>query len=115
MNVGVPPYRPEDPASANGGLRLGTYRPIWAYPEVEISPALKYLIAEQHVELSPADAQRLGIAHGEAVVVGQNGRQLNATAAVRSSVPTGSAFLAEGIASESANALTETLIEVRKL
>ena len=115
VNVGVPPYRPEDPASANGGLRLGTYRPIWAYPEVEISPALKYLIAEQHVELSPADAQRLGIAHGEAVVVGQNGRQLNATAAVRSSVPTGSAFLAEGIASESANALTETLIEVRKL
>ncbi len=116
VSVGRPaPYQPEGgPATTNGSLRLGTYRPIWAYPEVEISPALKYLIAEQHVELSPADAQRLGVAHGEAVIVAQNGQRLNATAAVRSSVPDGSAFLADGIDSESANALTEALIEVRK-
>ena len=33
------------PPPANGALRLGTYRPIWAAPEVEISPALQYTIA----------------------------------------------------------------------
>jgi NADH-quinone oxidoreductase subunit G len=116
---GAPGPEPEpEPAPAsvavNGHLRLGTYRPIWAAPECEISPALKFLIPEQQVELSPDDAQRLGILHGEAVVVAQNGRRLNAKAFVRSSVPTGSAFLADGLAAQSANVLTESLIEVIK-
>jgi NADH-quinone oxidoreductase subunit G len=101
-------------ALANGHLRLGTYRPIWASPECEISPALKFLIPEQQVELSPDDAQRLGILHGEDVVVAQNGTRLNAKAFVRSAVPAGSAFLASGLAAGSANVLTEPLIEVIK-
>jgi anaerobic selenocysteine-containing dehydrogenase len=93
---------------------LGRYRPIWADPQVEISPALHYTIAHQQVELSPEDAARLGIASGETVVVSQNGTQLRGTAQIRSGIPIGTAFLAEGIASESANALTEPTIEVRK-
>jgi NADH-quinone oxidoreductase subunit G len=101
-------------APTNGGLRLGRYRPIWAAPEVEVSPALHYTIAHQHVELSPEDAARLGIAGGETVEVSQNGTSLRATAAVRTGVTPGTAFLAEGIASNSANALTETEIEVQK-
>jgi NADH-quinone oxidoreductase subunit G len=101
-------------AVSNGHLRLGTYRPIWAAPECEISPALKFLIPEQQVELSPDDAQRLGILHGEDVVVTQNGTRLNAKAFVRSAVPPGSAFLADGLAADSANVLTERLIEVIK-
>ncbi|HXD67170.1 MAG TPA: NADH-quinone oxidoreductase subunit NuoG [Solirubrobacteraceae bacterium] len=101
-------------ASSNGHLRLGTYRPIWAAPECEISPALKFLIPEQQVELSPGDAQRLGIVHGEDVVVAQNGTRLAAKAFVRSSIPPGSAFLADGLAAQSANVLTESLIEVIK-
>ncbi len=101
-------------ATSNGGLRLGTYRPIWAAPEVEISPALQYTIARQAVELSPEDAQRLGIAGGETVQVSQNGTRLTARAAVRTGVTPGTAFLAEGIAAESANALTEIEIEVQK-
>src|SRR6185437_7037045 len=40
------PAAPAAPGSSvptgNGALRLGTYRPIWAAPEVEISPALKF-------------------------------------------------------------------------
>jgi NADH-quinone oxidoreductase subunit G len=100
--------------AANGHLRLGTYRPIWAAPECEISPALKFLIPDQQVELSPDDAARLGIGNGEAVVVAQNGTLLNARAVVRSGVPAGSAFLATGLATDSANALTEPLIEVRR-
>ena len=99
-------------APANGGLRLGTYRPIWAAPEVEISPALHYTIARQLVELSPEDAARLGIAGGETVAVSQNGTRLTGRAAVRTGVTPGTAFLAEGIAADSANALTETEIEI---
>ncbi|MGH2914209.1 MAG: molybdopterin oxidoreductase family protein, partial [Solirubrobacteraceae bacterium] len=93
-------------------LRLGTYRPIWAAPECEISPALKFLIPTQALELSPDDARRLGIAHGSEVVVSANGTRLTATATVRSGVRDGSAFLAEGLARDSANLLTEALVEV---
>jgi NADH-quinone oxidoreductase subunit G len=123
------------PSASNGHLRLGTYRPIWASPEVEISPALKFLFPAQQLELSLADAERLGIADGESVQVSQvddagaaqsgeaggraggkpAGTNLTATAAIRSGVTAGTAFLAEGIASDSANALTEPLIEVHKL
>jgi NADH-quinone oxidoreductase subunit G len=101
-------------APANGALRLGTYRPIWADPNVEISPALHFTVAHQQLELSPEDAGRLGVTGGETVQVAQNGTRLKATAAVRSGVPTGTAFLADGIATDSANELTDTTIEVSK-
>jgi NADH-quinone oxidoreductase subunit G len=101
-------------APSNGALRLGTYRPIWAAPEVEISPALKFTVAQQQVELAPEDAERLGIASGEPVEVSQNGTALRAVAHVRSGVRAGTAFLAEGIAHGSANEFTEPVVEVRK-
>ena len=108
------PRQPAAAAATNGSLRLGTYRPIWACPEVEISPALQFTIAEQVVELAPEDAARLGIFGGETVEVAQNGTRLRARAAVRTGVPTGTAFLAAGIATDSANTLTEPLVEVFK-
>jgi NADH-quinone oxidoreductase subunit G len=98
----------------NGALRLGTYKPIWAAPEVEISPSLQYMIARQQAELSPEDARRLNIASGDKLQVSQNGTNLEATAAIRSGVPEGTIFLATGIAQDSANALTEAHVEVRK-
>jgi NADH-quinone oxidoreductase subunit G len=98
----------------NGALRLGTYRPIWASPEVEISPALHYTVARQQAELSPEDARRLGIVTGETLEIAQNGTSLKARAAVRSGVPEGTIFLATGIQTDSANALTEPTVEVRK-
>jgi NADH-quinone oxidoreductase subunit G len=101
--------------SANGALRLGTYRPIWAAPEVEISPALKFAVPVQHLELSPHDASRLQIAEGDAVEVSSKGTRLRATAAIHSGIPAGTAFMAEGLAQDSANALTEPLIEVHKV
>jgi anaerobic selenocysteine-containing dehydrogenase len=103
-----------DEAAPVGMLTLGTYRPLWASPEVEVSPALKYLVPDQRVELSPEDARRLQIAEGDEVIVGQNGTRLRARAIVRSLVPAGTAFLAEGLAAESANALTATAVEVHK-
>jgi NADH-quinone oxidoreductase subunit G len=101
-------------AASNGHLRVGVYRSIWAAPEVEISPALQFTLAEQLVELSPEDAQRLGIEHGAAVEVAQNGTRLSGRAAIRTGVPAGTTFLAAGIAKDSANALTEALVEVVK-
>ena len=56
----------------------------------------------------------MGIVNGEAVHVSQNGTRLKATAAVRTGVPAGTAFLADGIATDSANALTEREVEVTK-
>jgi NADH-quinone oxidoreductase subunit G len=100
--------------AGDGALRLGTYRPIWASPDVEISPALQFTIARQQLELSPGDAHRLGIADGQTVEVRQNGARLRATAAVRSAVADGTAFLADGIATDSANAFTGPTIEVIK-
>jgi NADH-quinone oxidoreductase subunit G len=97
-----------------GKLRLGTYRSIWASTEVEISPALAFTIAEQLVELAPQDAAALGIEHGAAVQIAQNGTRLAGRAAIRTGVPVGTTFLAAGIAENSANALTESLVEVVK-
>jgi NADH-quinone oxidoreductase subunit G len=99
----------------NGALRLGTYKPIWAAPEVEISPSLQYTIARQQAELSPEDARRLGIASGDKLEVSQNGTRLEAAAVVRSGIPEGTVFLATGIRAESANSLVEPFIDVRKL
>jgi NADH-quinone oxidoreductase subunit G len=128
-----PVAQPGEPTPSSAlGLRLGTYRPIWASREVEISPALQYTIARQQLELSPEDARRLQVKHGDTVSVSQLdgtgaaqsgeagrraggrpvGTRLKATAHVRTGVPVGAAFLAEGIAKDSANALTEREIEV---
>jgi anaerobic selenocysteine-containing dehydrogenase len=74
---------------------------------------LQYLIARQQVELAPQDAERYGIDDGEEIVLSQNGTRLNGTARVRTGVPEGAAFLAEGIATDSANVLTEPLIVVQ--
>jgi hypothetical protein len=56
---------------------------------------------------------RYQIDDGEEVVIRQNGTLLNGTAHVRTGIPEGSAFLADGIAAESANRLTEPLVAVQ--
>jgi NADH-quinone oxidoreductase subunit G len=100
------------PRPAGGVLRLGTHRSIWAAPEVETSPALKFLAARQRAELSPADAARLGIGDGEPVAVSADGTRVEAEAVVRAAVPVGTVFLEEGTATSPANALTAALVEV---
>ncbi len=106
---------PSGVASQNGHLRLGTFRSIWAAPEVEHAPALKFLAARQRAELSPGDAQRLGLRDGERVQVGANGTRVNAIVALRHDVPDGTVFLEEGVAEDSANLLSgEDLVEVTR-
>jgi NADH-quinone oxidoreductase subunit G len=101
------------PPSAPSGLRLGTFRTVWAAKEVALSPVLQFALPEPVVELSPGDADRLGIRHGEEVEVSQNGHALRAPAVVRASIPAGSVFLAEGIEEHPANTLTAAVVELR--
>ncbi len=95
-----------------GALRLGTYRSIWAAPEVELSPALKFLRARQRAEISPIDARRLGLGHGDRVTVGTNGTRVGAHVAVRDAVPPGTVFLQNATAEDSATALEAGVVEI---
>ncbi len=109
---GAAPGAPAVPAPAanveDGRLRLGNYRSVWSGPEVAASPALHFLRARTRVELSPHDAQRLGVFDGDKVTVGDgDGVATDATVSLRAAIPTGSAFL-EG------NGVEGPLVDVRK-
>jgi NADH-quinone oxidoreductase subunit G len=81
-------------ADAVGRLRLGAYRPLWAAPEVEASPALRFLVREEPVaELSPRDAERLGLRQGDEVQVSDGEHALLARLELRDAVPAGVVFL----------------------
>jgi NADH-quinone oxidoreductase subunit G len=94
-------------APANGRLRLGTFRSIWNATEVRVSPSLRFLHPKLRLEISPADAQRLELFQGDHVVVGSDGHTVDATVALRESMPEGSVFL-------ETNALDGPLVEVRR-
>jgi NADH-quinone oxidoreductase subunit G len=85
------------PSLADGALRLGSFRSIWAAPEVEAAPALKFLARRATLEVNPADAERLGIEHGDRVTVSADDRSVTATAALRGNAPAGTAFLDAGL------------------
>jgi anaerobic selenocysteine-containing dehydrogenase len=91
--------------SDGSSLTLGTYRDLWAGPITELNPPLKFLTPQQRVEISPADAERLGLKSGEMVRVGQNGAGVEAQVQVKERVSPGVVFLAEGVADGNANAL----------
>jgi len=113
FELAAPPAAP----ASNGSLRLGTYRSLWAGSEVASSPALAFLTPRGRVELAPADAERLGVADGDAVEVLANGARVRGTAVLRAAVPPGSAFVEEGAEHGPANALTNgvpALAEVRR-
>ena len=78
---------PAPAASPNGSLLLGSYRSIWAAPEVEISPALKFLARSATVEISPADAARIGVAQGGRITVATGDTSVNGPATIRAAIP----------------------------
>jgi len=86
-------------------LALGTYRDLWAGPITELNPPLKFLTPQQRVEVSPADAERLGLKTGEPVRVSDDGTTVEAQVQIKDRVPAGVVFLAEGVADGNANAL----------
>ena len=109
-NIPDAPQGPQPAQSPNGALLLGRYRSIWASPEVESSPALKFLARRPTAELSPEDAGRLGLRHGQTVKIGEG--HLAATVTLRSDVPEGSVFVELGL-DDGANLPAEgSLVEV---
>ncbi len=107
----------EAPPALAEGLRLGAVPALFASPAVEHSPSLRFLTPKQQAELSPADAERLGISSGDRVEVVAGERSVHATAALREAVRPGSVFLILSGDEDSANALTNGLprtVEVRR-
>jgi len=91
------------PVSENGSLTLGTFRDLWANPVTEMSPALNYLIPAQRLEISTADAKRLGLSRGDEVAVKSGDHEVVARVAVRGAMPEGTCFLIEGTLEGNAN------------
>jgi NADH-quinone oxidoreductase subunit G len=99
-------------------LALGTYRDLWAGPITELNPPLKFLTPRQRVEISPVDAERLGLKSGETVRVGRDGSKVEAEVQIKDRVAEGVCFLAEGVSSGNANALLNggpVKVEIEKL
>ena len=91
-----PPASPTDSAAPAGeGLVLGTYRDLWANSTTDLSPALNYLIPAQRLEVSIADAERLGLSKGDEVSVRSGEAEVNAFVAIRAALPEGTCFLIE--------------------
>jgi NADH-quinone oxidoreductase subunit G len=106
----------EGPPAA--GLTLGTYRDLWAGPITELNPPLRFLQPKQQLEISPADAERLNLKHGERVLVSQNGASVEAEVQIKERVTAGVVFLAEGLAEDNANGLLNggpVAVEISKL
>ncbi|MGH2988002.1 MAG: molybdopterin oxidoreductase family protein, partial [Solirubrobacterales bacterium] len=93
-----------DPASGDG-LRLGTYRDLWADEVTDRNVALRFLAPAQTVELAPSDGERLGLADGDEVEVRSNGTAVRARVELRERMRPGTAFLVEATATDNANAL----------
>jgi NADH-quinone oxidoreductase subunit G len=106
------------PVPGAATLALGTYRDIWSGPITELNPPLKFLKPSQHLELSPADAHRLGLASGDKVRVTQGDHSLEATALIKERTPEGVCFLAEAIFGANANSLLnghQVRVQIEKL
>ena len=89
----LPGDRLEQPPAAPEGMILGAAPSLWAGPEVEHSPSLRFLDTGPLVLLSPADARELGVREGELAEVHADGDSVQATVVVRTGVPAGSIFL----------------------
>ncbi len=76
----APELAPLDEPKTGKGLELATYRSLFSGREVERTEPLAFQRPPAEVELSKADAEKLGVSTGETVVVGTNGtsRELRA-------------------------------------
>jgi NADH-quinone oxidoreductase subunit G len=89
-----------DPPEPADGLRTSGVRTLWTGPEIEHSPALRFLAEPGRVELAAEDARRAGIESGDEVRLSAGGEAVIVIAAVRTGVPAGSAFLSGAVLPE---------------
>ena len=78
-----------------GELRLQRYRPLFSGPAVERVPELGFQRPAPEVELSPVDAERRGIATGDAVLIRSNGTSVELRARVSRRLVAGVARVAD--------------------
>ncbi|HEX2496999.1 MAG TPA: molybdopterin-dependent oxidoreductase [Gaiellaceae bacterium] len=88
-----PKTRPGE--TGEGGLRLATYRPLFAGPAVERVPELQFQRPLAEVELQRDDALRLGIANGQTVTVRSNGTSVQLRARLTRELAPGVARIPE--------------------
>jgi NADH-quinone oxidoreductase subunit G len=93
------PALPE-PHVAGEGLRLVCYKPLFSGPAVERVEELQFQRPQAEVELSPADAKRLGVATGDEVTVSGGGASVTLRARVSKSLGDGVARVAREFAGE---------------
>jgi NADH-quinone oxidoreductase subunit G len=75
---------------------------------------LHFIRARQMAEMSPVDADALGINEGDQVELG-NGSRVRANVKLREAVPAGSVFLAEGTRDDGWNVLDDGLVEIHRV
>ena len=103
------------PRQQRGKVLLGSYRSIWAGPEVKASPALAFLAPSQRVELNPADADALELRHDEQVVVSDENGEIRGRVVLRDSAPAGTAFLERELDDNGANMLHGPNVRIRSV
>jgi predicted molibdopterin-dependent oxidoreductase YjgC len=82
----------------------------------ERSPALRFLMPGQTLELSVADAEQFGVASGDEVNVRSNGHSVQAKVAIRARIRPGSGFLIEGLAEGGPNVLAgASTVEIERI
>jgi NADH-quinone oxidoreductase subunit G len=77
-----------------GGMRLVTYKPLFSGPAVERVPELQFQRPDAEVELTHADAERLGIVNGQEVTVRSNGTSVRLRARLAVDLSAGAARIA---------------------
>jgi NADH-quinone oxidoreductase subunit G len=89
-----PGTRPAE-TGEEGGLRLVVYKPLFSGPAVERVPELQFQRPDPEVELTPADAERLGVATGADVSVRSNGTSVTLRARLADDLSVGVVRIAE--------------------
>ena len=106
-----PQARAAAPAPGDTGIRLGTYRDLWAAEVTDHSPALRFLKPTQSLELAPNDADHLGVSQGDDVDVRSNGTSVRARVRIRERMRPGTAFLIDGLG-DAASSLSGEQVEI---
>ena len=90
-----PATTPAPPDEAGGAMRLQRYRPLFSGPAVERVPELGFQRPGRDVELSARDAESLGVASGDQVLVRSNGTSVELRARVNRKLIEGVARVAD--------------------
>jgi NADH-quinone oxidoreductase subunit G len=93
------PALPE-PHTADGGLRLVAYKPLFSGPAVERVEELQFQRPEAEIQLSRTDAERLGLRSGDEVTVSGGGASVTLRARIAKTVHPGVALVAREFAGD---------------